>query len=344
MRATLLCLLTASCNPAPPEDDAEPTSEESDADADADTDSDTDADSVDVTLTGTVDGEGFGSAVAFVGQTLFIGAPHGTLGRVYTSADGGVEVVLEAEGRAGAALSGGDILLIGAPLTSSGAGAVLDVDGTTLYTGDSAGLALGWDTDWLTATGTGWRGASTTGTTPARPTSLATVQVGGVWQVGVGMAHGPTALLVGDASFSRSADRDEAGYALAAGDIDGDGEPEWLLGAPGAGRVDVLSTADLSVKSSLTGTGRFGAAIAVADIDGDGTDDVLIGAPTAGDNLEGAAHLFTSGDLTTPAASFTGEDAGDQLGFSVALTDSLLAIGAPGTAATSGRVEQKSTW
>ena len=106
---------------------------------------------------------------------------------------------------------------------------------------------------------------------------------------------------------------------------------EWILGAPGADRVEVLS-ADLTTEAILTGSGRFGAAIAVADVDGDGIDDLLIGSPMSGERLEGEVTLYTSGNLESPAASFAGRDDGDLLGFAVALQEGAIALGAPGGA------------
>lgn len=349
MAASLFVLLTTGCTPTVIEDDDPPGTEadadtdaDADADADADTDTDTDADAD--ALEGSTDGEGFGAAVAFVGEDLYIGAPHGDQGRVLRYRSGKLEDVVEADGRAGSALAGGSALLIGAPLTDGGSGAVLDVDGSTLHTGSSAGLAVAWADEWLAATATGWQSATDSGTTPARPASIAALSDGSSWTVGVGMLTGDVALVAGGLSFARLSDQDEAGFALAAGDVDGDGQVEWILGAPGAGRVDVLSAADLSIEATLSGTGRFGAALAVGDVDGDGIDDLLIGSPNAGESVEGAAALYTGGDLSSPAATFTGTDTGDQLGFAVAVAPGVLALGAPGGAGQPGRVEHLTIW
>jgi len=345
MAAPLLVLLMTSCAQNATQTDAPPqVSADADADADTDSDADTDADTDADPLMGSTDGEGFGAAVAFVGTDLYIGAPHGEQGRVVRYQAGKLTPVVTAGGRTGSALAGGDDLLIGAPLTNSGSGAVLAVDGSTLLTGESAGLAVAWADDWLAATATGWQSAADGETTPARPASLAALSDGVAWTVGVGMLTGDIALVAGGLRFTRLSAQDEAGFALAVGDVDGDGQSEWILGAPGAGRVDVLSAVDLSIEATLSGTGRFGAALAAGDVDGDGITDLLIGSPTAGESLEGAATLYTSGDLSAPAATFSGTTAGDQLGFAVAVAPGVLALGAPGSAAQPGRVEQHTTW
>jgi FG-GAP repeat len=69
------------------------------------------------------------------------------------------------------------------------------------------------------------------------------------------------------------------------GDLNGDGVGDLAVGAPGAGRVDLLSGSDRSVirtiadPDALAG-GGFGFAVTDAgDVNADGTDDVAVGAP-----------------------------------------------------------------
>ena len=142
-------------------------------------------------------------------------------------------------------------------------------------------------------------------------------------------------------------ENDGAAVAVAgAGDVNGDGFADMLIGAPGnadggssAGAAYLvlggpspgggsLSTAD----AEYTGQGwpvQDGAGGAVAgagDVDGDGLDDVLIGAATnsEGGDFSGAAYLVlgastpASASLTAVDAQYVGDAARDRAGSSVA--------------------------
>lgn len=133
--------------------------------------------------------------------------------------------------------------------------------------------------------------------------------------------------------------RDALGTAVAsAGDPNGDGYADWLLGMPGdalgeAGHVALgqgfdppVGTSVNVVLSDAEPEARFGEALSPAgDFDGDGYADVVVGAPLsdAGGTWSGAAYLFRG----TPEASFflvrTGTwlaplGSGERLGFAVA--------------------------
>ncbi|WP_062348936.1 FG-GAP-like repeat-containing protein [Herbidospora yilanensis] len=77
---------------------------------------------------------------------------------------------------------------------------------------------------------------------------------------------------------------DRFGAALAAGDLDGDGDDELAIGAPGGGAVYVHGQGSKPRRIKNTGgavTDQFGEALATGDFDGDGTDELAIGAPGA---------------------------------------------------------------
>ncbi len=141
--------------------------------------------------------------------------------------------------------------------------------------------------------------------------------------------------------------RDASADGLAgAGDVNGDGFADMLIGAPGntdGGQASGAAYLVLGGPSAAGGsladadaeyTGQawpvqdeVGAAVAGAgDVNGDGLDDMLIGAPTnsEGGEFSGAAYLILGGPtpksaaLTGVDAEFVGETARDEAGRSVA--------------------------
>ena len=128
---------------------------------------------------------------------------------------------------------------------------------------------------------------------------------------------------------------DQAGAALAAGDLDGDGHRDLVVGAPyggsSRGRVHIVpggpelletGAVTLDVVSSrwLDGAAAgdaFGWAIAVGEVTGDGVADLVVGAPLhdAPWDAEGQVVVYEGGtSMESAFASVTGEFDDHQLG------------------------------
>ena len=119
------------------------------------------------------------------------------------------------------------------------------------------------------------------------------------------------------------------GRAVArAGDLDGDGTPDYLVGAPGSpfGYVHARSGqthAMLWSASGIQALDRFGASVAcVGDYDGDAVDDVLVGAPDHdGVFVDTGAAFLLSGSDGSILVTMVGVNANGRFGASVASID-----------------------
>jgi len=127
---------------------------------------------------------------------------------------------------------------------------------------------------------------------------------------------------------------DQFAYSVsAAGDVNGDGYADLIIGAPNyngqnQGRIYIYYGSSTGLSSSPDyATGEdvlsdFGYSVKPAgDINGDGFDDVVVGAPRyPNDNFKGRVYIFEgsqSGLSPTPSISYTGDANGDWLGFSI---------------------------
>lgn len=142
----------------------------------------------------------------------------------------------------------------------------------------------------------------------------------------------------------------ELGWVLgtsveSAGDVDRDGVPDVIAGAPGALRAIVWSGRtgrELHRFSGDSSEANFGGAVSgVGDIDSDGFDDVIVGASGTSALQRGAGRAIVfSGKTGARLLTLDGAGANDAFGSAVTGSNGqLIAIGAPGAGATHrGRV------
>lgn len=138
---------------------------------------------------------------------------------------------------------------------------------------------------------------------------------------------------VADVIFTGAAADDNFGSSVSdAGDVNADGYPDIIIGAPGndagggnEGRAYVYfggaimnNTADILLNEGLSNNDLFGTSVSSAgDVNGDGYGDLVIGAYNY--DLKGAAFVYFGGVTiaNNPDVSITGVQNYDRFGFSV---------------------------
>ncbi len=161
-------------------------------------------------------------------------------------------------------------------------------------------------------------------------------------------------------SIYGGAANDRLGVSLSyVGDLNADGKPEFVAGAPENGNVFTIAEGYARVYNGATGlslyvfnggaaSDGFGSAVGASDVNNDGKPDILVGAPGAGTggNQSGKAYVYNGATgSTTPLFTFTGLAAGEQLGAAIAGAGDVNAdgfqdviVGAPAATTSKGLV------
>ncbi len=282
----------------------------------------TDLSAVTLKITGAAANDYFGRAVSGAGDV---------------DGDGDDDVIVGAYLNDGGATDAGAAYVIGGgstgTLSASSATAIFEGDGANDYAARSVTGGGDFDDDGYAEVALG-----------ASQEDSGGVDAGTAY-VFYGPASGSFSVSSADARLTGEDIYDYAGYAVAvAGDVNGDGMDDLLVGAYGADDGGASAGAAYLLLGPISGTtdlsladarylgedagDQAGSAVAGGDMDGDGLADVMIGAPEVNDNgaYAGAVYVvlgLVSGDLDLAAADgkLRGNSGSDHAGLSVSIGD-----------------------
>ncbi|MEE2751494.1 MAG: hypothetical protein VX519_08680, partial [Myxococcota bacterium] len=202
---------------------------------------------------------------------VWVGAPEDLYGRVDRIESGDRQVLIEASAENGIGLSlawNANLgLSMGAPLSNSSAGELLDEQGNLIIEGapgERLGSAMGvHDDGWIVGGNNRIRGADIALEPPGRPRSLVVFHD----QIVAGLGQLRDGIWIGGDILHTSKEGSLAGTSMCVGDFDSDGEEELVVGSPGTNEVLVFDSIPQAGPlnehaRTFSGSGHFGWSVA----------------------------------------------------------------------------------